>query len=65
MALCDPVVDPAAFLAEFGRIARPGGVRIINGGRQPGKETKEKILRSATRAIEEETDAYLRCRWVR
>jgi len=59
MALCDPVVDPDAFLSEPGRIARPGGVPVIDDGRQTGKE---RILRSAIRAIEEETDAYLRCR---
>lgn len=59
------VEDPDAFLNELGRIARPGGVLVIDDGHQPRQTTKERILRSEIWAIEEETDAYLRCRRVR
>ena len=54
--------DPAAFLAELHRITRPGGVLVIDDGHQPREMTLEKIRRAGCWTVEEETDAFLRCR---
>ncbi len=56
------IQDPQAFLAELHRITRPGGVLVIDDGHQPRAVTIEKIRRAGCWTIEEETDAFLRCR---
>lgn len=56
------VDDPAAFLAELRRIAKPGGVLIIDDGHQPRERSRSLIRASNCWVIEEERAEFLRCR---
>jgi len=54
--------DTDSFFRELGRIARPGGVLIINDGRLSRDETLEYIRQSGIWSVEEENRDFLRCR---
>ncbi len=55
------IADPAAFLAEIRRIAKPGAVLILEDGHQSRKKTKEKLALSPYWRIDREEKNYLRC----
>jgi ubiquinone/menaquinone biosynthesis C-methylase UbiE len=55
------VRDPAAFLAEIGRITKPGGTLILEDGHQPREATRRKVIAAAGWRIESETRRHLRC----
>lgn len=57
--------DTDSFFKELRRIAKPGGVLIIDDGRQSRDETLEEIQQSGIWSIEEENKEFLRCRLAR
>jgi ubiquinone/menaquinone biosynthesis C-methylase UbiE len=56
------VDDPAAFLEELRRIAKPDATLIIDDGHQLREKTHSLIRSSGAWVIEEERAEYLRCR---
>ncbi|WP_067050589.1 class I SAM-dependent methyltransferase [Methanofollis ethanolicus] len=54
--------DADTFFRELKRIAKPGGILIINDGRQSREETLEDIRQSGIWSVEEENRDFLRCR---
>jgi ubiquinone/menaquinone biosynthesis C-methylase UbiE len=55
------VRDPAAFLAEIGRITKSGGTLILEDGHQPREATRRKVIAAGGWCIESETRRHLRC----
>jgi len=55
------VKDPAALLAELGRIVKPDGVLILDDGHQPRRETLRKIGLSDRWRIQEQSLDHLVC----
>lgn len=55
------VHDPAAFLAELKRIAKPDGVLVIDDGHQPRAVTKAKIAAAGSWKIVQESGDHLKC----
>jgi ubiquinone/menaquinone biosynthesis C-methylase UbiE len=53
--------DRPAFLAELKRIARPGGILIIDDGHQPRRSTLEQLAAAGSWRIVEETKDFLKC----
>jgi ubiquinone/menaquinone biosynthesis C-methylase UbiE len=56
------IKNPTEFLAELKRIAKRGGLLVIDDGHQPRSVTKQKILDSGLWDISEETPDHLKCR---
>jgi len=54
--------QPADFLAELKRIAKPDGVLIIDDGHQPRQATRQKILDSGLWNIATEIQDHLKCK---
>ena len=54
--------QPADFLAELRRIAKPDGVLIIDDGHQSRQATRRKILDAGLWNIREETSDHLLCK---
>ncbi len=55
------VRDPTALLAELKRIAKPGGVLIIDDGHQPRSATLAKLRASGQWAVAAQTRDHLTC----
>ncbi|MCX6243101.1 MAG: methyltransferase domain-containing protein [Bacteroidetes bacterium] len=55
------VKDTDSFLKELIRITKPEGVLYLEYGHQPGEKAKEKVNRSGSWTILEETKRYLKC----
>ncbi len=55
------VREPTALLAELKRLARPGGVLVIDDGHQPRSATLAKIRASGHWAVAAETRDHLTC----
>ena len=56
------IQQPAEFLAELKRIAKPTGLLIIDDGHQSRQATRHKILDSGHWSIVEETRDHLKCK---
>jgi ubiquinone/menaquinone biosynthesis C-methylase UbiE len=54
--------DTDSFFRELGRITRPGGVLIIDDGRQSREETLKDIRQPGILTVEEENREFIRCR---
>lgn len=54
--------DTDTFFREIWRITRPGGILIIDDGRQSREETLEDIRHSKIWSVEEENRYFVRCR---
>jgi ubiquinone/menaquinone biosynthesis C-methylase UbiE len=59
------IQQPAEFLAELKRIAKPTGWLIIDDGHQSRQATRRKILDSGLWSIVEETRDHLKCKPVK
>lgn len=55
------IKDPAAFLAELRRIAKPSCVLILEDGHQSRRRTKQKLSTSPLWRIEKEQKSYVKC----
>lgn len=56
------IKEPSPFLHELKRLVKKEGILIIEDGHQSRKKSKEKIEKSQTWKIINETDRYLKCK---
>jgi ubiquinone/menaquinone biosynthesis C-methylase UbiE len=56
------IKQPTSFLQEIKRIARPGGMMIVDDGHRRRAVTRQKILDSGLWDIVEERRDHLKCR---